>query len=87
MCHYFKNCKQRVVISSSPSTTETVVAGVLQGSTDGPLLFNILIKDLVLFIQYGILGNYADDINISISGSNKENLKKLLLSDFSTLTE
>ena len=75
MCHYFKNCKQRVVISNSASTTETVVAGVLQGSTDGPLLFNILIKDLVLFIQYMILGNYADDINISISGSKRKILR------------
>ena len=53
-----------------------------QESIDGPLLFNTFKNDLVLFIQYTILGNKAYDKNISISGSNKENLMKLLLSDF-----
>ena len=38
-------------------------------------------------MQYMILDNYADDNNISISGSNEGNLEKLLLSDFKILTE
>ena len=38
-------------------------------------------------MQCTILGNYADDNNVSISGSNKENNKKFLLSDFKILTE
>ena len=54
---------------------------------DSPLLFNIFINDLILFMQCTILGNYADDNNVSISGSNKENNKKFLLSDFKILTE
>ena len=33
-----------------------------------------------------MLGNHADDSNISISENKKESLKKLHLSDFKTLT-
>ena len=51
------------------------------------MLFNTFLKDLVLFKQYTILDNYVNDNNISISGNNKENFKKLLLSGIVTLTE
>ena len=47
----------------------------------------IFVNNLVLFLQYIILGKYNDDSNISISGSNKENLKDLLFLDFKTLNE
>ena len=82
-----KNRKQLAVIKNSASTTKAAVVGDPQGSIDGPLLFNTFKNDLVLFIQYTILGNYADDSNISISGSNKENLRKLMLSDFKAVTQ
>ena len=51
MCYYLKNRKQRVVINKSTSTTKTVVVRVPQGSIDGPILFNIFMNYLVLFIQ------------------------------------
>ena len=72
---YLENCNQKVVINNSTSTTQTVIAGVPQGSIDGPLLFNLFINDLVLFIKYTALGNYADDNNLSITGTNTENKK------------
>ena len=75
MRSYLKNRKQKVVINNSASTTQTVIAGVPQGSIDGPLLFNLFINDLVLFIEYTALGNYADDNNLSITGTNIENKK------------
>ena len=75
MCSYLKNRKQKVVINNSASTTKTVIAGVPQGSIDGPILFNLFINDLVLFIEYTALGNYADDNNLSITGTNIENKK------------
>ena len=81
MGNYLKNSKRRAVIYNSTSTTEIDVAAVSQGSINGPLLFNISLNDLVLFLQCMILGNYGDDNNISITGSNQENLKKLLLSN------
>ena len=42
---------------------------------NGPLLFNLFINHLVLFIEYTPLGNYADDNNLSITGTNIENKK------------
>ena len=47
MCSYLKNRKQRLQSNSNFSATKTVIAGVLQGSKDGPLLFNFFINDLV----------------------------------------
>ena len=73
MCSYLKKCKQKVVINNSASTTQTMIAGVPQGSID-PLLFNLLINDLVLFIKYTALGNYTDGNNLSITGTNIENI-------------
>ena len=87
MCSYLKYRKQKVVINNSASTTQTVIAGVLQGSIDGHLLFNLSINELVLFIEYTALGNYADDDNLSITGANIENIKKLLLADFKTVVD
>ena len=87
MCSYLKNRKQKVVINNSASRTQTVIAGVPQGSIDGPLLFNLFINDFVLFIEYTALGNYADDNNLSITGTSIENIKKVLLADFKTVIE
>ena len=50
MCTYKKKQKQRVVINNSASITETVIAGVPQGSADGLLLFSVFINNLVLVI-------------------------------------
>ena len=38
-----------------------VIAGVLQGSIDGSLFFNLFTYDLVFFKEQCTLSNYADD--------------------------
>ena len=81
---YLKNRKQKVQINNKFSLERNVIAGVPQGSIDGPLLFNLFINDIVFFIQYSVLSNYSDDNNLFAIGKNKEGIKSLLLLDFET---
>ena len=46
------------------------MTGVPQGSIDGPLLFDLFINDLVLFLTQCFLSNYADDNNLYSTGNN-----------------
>ena len=78
---YLNNRKQQVQIKNKFSSESSVIAGVPQGSIDGPLLFNLFINDLVFFIQYCTLSNYADD-NLFSMGKNKDQVKTFLSSDF-----
>ena len=82
MHSYLNNRKQQVQINNKFSSESTVIAGVPQGSIDGPLLFNLFINDLVFFIQYCTLSNYADDNNLFSMGKNKDQFKTFLSSDF-----
>ena len=73
---YLHERKQRVKISSSRSDWTTLSKGVPQGSILGPLLFNILMNDLFLFIEKCNLYNYADDNSLN---SSSENLSEVLI--------
>ena len=67
---YLKNRKQKVQISNKFILERNVIAGVPQESVDRPLLFNLFINDLVLFIQY------THDSNLFVIGKNKEDIKR-----------
>ena len=82
MCSYLKNRRQRVQINNKFSSLEEVIAGVPQGSIDGPLLFDLFINDLFLFICFSALGNYADDNNLFATGTDIQLINQMLLSDF-----
>ena len=58
---YLSNRKQRVRLGSIFSTWHDILTGVPQGSILGPLLFNIFLCDLFLFINNVDIVNYADD--------------------------
>ena len=87
MGSYLKNRKQSVQINNNFSSMKKVHAGVLQGSIDGPLLFNSFINDSVLFLTDTILSNYAGDNNLYSIGKDRDIIKNLLRKDFRALTE
>ena len=72
---YLCNRFQRSIINGSFSSWNEMITGVPQGSILGPLLFNIFLNDIFLFISKCQLCNYADDNTLYKSGKNMQKIK------------
>ena len=75
---YLKRRRQGVKIKDAESIFEILLSGVPQGSILGPILFNIFINDLFLFINKAKLANFADDNTIYANSAEVQTLPDIL---------
>ena len=69
---YLSNRRQRVKVKDAYSLWEDIFYGVRQGSTLGPLLFNIHFCDLFYFLEDLDIASYADDTTIYTVSKKKK---------------
>ena len=81
LADYLSHRLQRVKIGTARSSWAELSKGVPQGSILGPLLFNIFVNDLFLFVEKCTLYNYADDNSMSYSSSTMQGVLSSLLND------
>ena len=75
---YLKRRKQGVKINNTESLFQILLSGIPQGSILGPILFNIFINNLFLFLEDVDLGNFTDDNTIYTANKNIEVLEVLI---------
>ena len=81
---YLKSRKQGVKINYTKSLYQILLSGVPQGYILGPVLFNLFINDLFLFIKEADLANFADDNTLHVSKKNLAEVLEVLEREFET---
>ena len=72
---YLTNRQQFTVYNNIPSKGSTMVCGVPQGSTLGPLLFSLYINDLPLHTNFQV-NMFPDDTVLILKNKNKAHLQQ-----------
>ena len=87
MKSYLNDRQQRAHANKNFSSWEKEIARVPRDLILGPLLFNIFINDLFLFVSSSNLSNYAYGNILYASGFNLEEEKNCLSTDFDAVTK
>ena len=87
MQNYLCNRQQRISINGSFSDWTEVITGVPQGSILSPLLFNIFLNDIFMFISKCRLCNYADENTLYFTGRNLNRIRRNLEMEFMILRQ
>ena len=84
---YLTNRQQYVKLGNFESPNQTMICGIPQGSTLGPLLFLIYINDLPNCSEKLTFKIFADDTNVFASARDFKSLETLMNSELEKVKE
>ena len=68
--NYLSQRQQRVKVGSFLSEWLEIILGIQQESILGPILFNVFINDLLLFMKETDICNFGDDTSLHACGKD-----------------
>ena len=84
---YLNDRVQMCMVNGNLSDPEQLLCGVPQGTILGPLLFLIYINDLPNCVKCSSTRMYADDTNLTASGSSISEIKSMLDKDIECVVD